>query len=157
MLSFSDLSAPVTDLKRDDTLGSWRWLAGVDSQPLLLTALGDLFVEYPSHEVAFLDSYDGVLSPVAPDRARWTEALGDVENLEAWFKPGLVGALRDRGLALSEGQCYSPVHPPILGGSMEPENFEVTDWRVHVGVMGQIHEQVKDLPPGTPITGFHVG
>jgi hypothetical protein len=37
---------------------------------------------------------------------------------------------------------------------MEPENFEVTDWRVHMGLMGQIYQKVKDLPPGTIAGGF---
>ena len=32
---------------------------------------------------------------------------------------------------------------------MEPENFEVTDWRLHVGLMGQLGQKLKDLPPGT--------
>ena len=27
---------------------------------------------------------------------------------------------------------------------MEPANFEVTDWRVHVGLMGQMHERLRD-------------
>jgi hypothetical protein len=39
---------------------------------------------------------------------------------------------------------------------MEPDNFECTSWRVHLMPLGQIHEQVKDLPPGTPITGIDI-
>jgi hypothetical protein len=29
---------------------------------------------------------------------------------------------------------------------MEPENFEVASWRVHIVLMGQIYQQLKDLP-----------
>jgi hypothetical protein len=32
---------------------------------------------------------------------------------------------------------------------MEPENFEVTDWRVHVNLMGQMYRNMKDLPATT--------
>ena len=70
--------------------------------------------------------------------------------------PELVGALRERGLILAPGQCYSPIHPPVLGGEMVPENFELVSWRVHFYVVGQIHEQVRNLPEGTPITGINI-
>jgi hypothetical protein len=36
---------------------------------------------------------------------------------------------------------------------MEPENFEVTDWRVHVGLMGQMHQRLRDRP-GSAGGGF---
>lgn len=154
-VEFDDLLAPVTDLRDGDPLGSWRWLVG-PAQPLLLTALGDMFVELPGGAVGFLDTYEGTLKPAGADRARWKVALRDVDNLNAWLSPGLVCDLRARGLKLAPGQSYSPVHPPVLGGSMEPENFECVSWRVHFIPMGQIHRQVKDLPPGTPIAGFDV-
>ena len=152
-LAFSDLVAPITDLADADALQCWRWLAGAEAKPLLLTSLGDLFVTLREGSVAFLDTYEGTLRTVSADRASWKLALQDEENLHAWFTPGLVRALRERGLSLSAGQCYSPIHPPVLGGTMEPDNFEMTHWLVHLGIMGQLHEQTKDLPPGTPITG----
>lgn len=40
---------------------------------------------------------------------------------------------------------------PVLGGDESVANLEPTDVSVHFGVLGQIHEQVKDLPPGTEI------
>lgn len=150
---WSDLVAPVRDLGIGDALDGWRWLTGDQATPVLLTALGDLFVQTPTGEVSFLDSYDGQLVLVAGTREAWKSALQQDENLHVWFMPALVTALRDGGLLLAEGQCYSPIHPPVLGGSMTAANFEPTSWRVHLGIMGQIHEQVKGLPPGTPITG----
>jgi hypothetical protein len=153
-LAFPDLVAPVRDLAVGDALECWRWLAGEQAKPLLLTALGDLFAELPSGQVALLDTYEGTFKSVAADRAAWKDALRDPRHIEAWFGPGLVLSLRERGLFLADGQCYSPIHPLVLGGNMEPENFEATDWRVHLAIMGQIYEQSKDLPSGTPITGF---
>ncbi len=153
-VGFNDLVARVRDLRAGDALECWRWLAGADAQALLLTALGDLFAELPDGQVAFLDTYEGTFRVVAPDRDAWKASLQKPENLGAWFSPDLVLALRERGLMLSEGECYSPKHPLVLGGQMEPDNFEKTSWRVHLGIMGQIYEQTKDLPPGTPVTGF---
>ena len=155
-IEFEELVAPVTDLRDGDPLDSWPWLVGPRAQPLLLTALGDMFIEQPGGAVDFLDTYEGTLKPAGVDRSAWRLAFRDVDSLNAWFAPDLVAELRGRGLTLAPGQSYSPAHPPVLGGSMEPENFERVSWRVHFILMGHIHEQVKDLPPGTPITGFDV-
>ena len=123
---------------------------------MLLTALGNLFCVLPNGEVALLDTYPGEFDVVAPDRERWKQSLRDPDKFGEWFLPGLVTILRDRGLALSEGECYSPKQPMVLGGQWEPGNFEATSWRVHLGIVGQIHEQVRALPPGTPISGVSI-
>jgi hypothetical protein len=154
-MTFADLIAPVRDLRAGhDALEFWRWMVGTSAQPLLLTALGDVFIEEPSGAVAFLDTYEGHVQVVAPTRADWKQALQDSEKIETWFLPGLVGALRQGGLLLADGQCYSPKLPPVVGGTMDPDNFDVTDWRVHLAIGGQVCEQSSKLPPGTPITRF---
>jgi hypothetical protein len=118
-----------------------------------VTALGDVFVKAGDGRISFLDTYVGQLSEVAPANTEWTRVLQQPGNLDQWFDPSLVSALRQRGLTLGPEQCYSPIEPPIVGGKMEPENFEVTDWRVHVGLMGRIYHKLKDRPPGPVIGG----
>jgi hypothetical protein len=36
------------------------------------------------------------------------------------------------------------------------ENVEVFDFEVIVHIAGQLHRQVRDMPPGTRITGFEM-
>ncbi len=43
--------------------------------------------------------------------------------------------------------------PPVPGGAITLENIEVIDFVVCVNLAGQLHRQVKDPPPGTPISG----
>lgn len=148
-LAFQDLLAPVTLPGSGDPLHSWRWRTGPDATPWLVTALGDVFVKAGDGRISFLDTYVGQLSEAARANTEWTSALHSPGNLDQWFDPNLVGALRERGLTLGPEQCYSPIEPLILGGKLEPENFEVTDWRLHVGLMGQIYQKLRDLPPGT--------
>jgi hypothetical protein len=148
-LSFQDLLAPVTLPGAGDPLQFWRWRTGSDATPWLVTALGDLFVKAADGRISFLDTYVGQLAEAAKANTDWTSALQHPGNLDRWFDPGLVSALRQRGLTLGPEQCYSPIEPLILGGKMEAENFEVTAWRVHVALMGQIYQRLKDLPPGT--------
>ncbi len=155
-LAFADVVAPVTDLAAGDALEDWRWLVGPDAMPLMLTALGNLFCELPGGEVALLDTYAPAFDVVASGREAWKERLLDADTYGEWFLPGLVVAIRDLGVLLADGQCYSPHQPLVLGGQLEPENFAATDWRVHLGILGQISEQVSKLPPGTPIKGVTI-
>ncbi len=155
-LTFEDLLAPVEDLGEGDALQSWRWLADEDAQPLLLTALGDLFLIKSDGKVYFLDSYEGSLKPAGLSYEGWKQELSKEHNIDSWFLPNLIAELKRSGLNLSQGQCYSPKIPPVLGGEVEPKNMEVCSWKVHFHIQGQIHEQVKDLPPGTPINGVNI-
>ena len=144
--------APVDDLLERDALSEWRWLVGEDAAPLLLTAMGDMFITRPSTGVVdFIDSLEGAVHNAAGSYEEFKRVVNDTENFAHWFLPELVLALRERGLVLGVGQCYSPIHHPALGGALVPENIEVTLWRVHFAIAGQIHEQTKDLPEGTKI------
>jgi hypothetical protein len=145
-LSFTDLLAPVTltGPHQDDALRSWRWLTGPEATPWLVTALGDVFVKADDGPISFLDTYQGSLQRAARANTDWTKALQDPGHLDQWFDPLLVRALRARGLTLGPEQCYSPILPLTLGGRMEPDNFEVTDWRVHAGLTGRIWRRLRD-------------
>ena len=70
---------------------------------------------------------------------------------------GLVKAASDTGLLPGADQVLSFKVPPVLGGELAPANLELADFVVAVNLAGQIHEQVRSLPPGTPITGITIG
>lgn len=151
-LEFSDLVAPVTDLgvAFPESLAAWRWLVPASAQPLLISALGDLFVSL-SDSILFLDTEKGSLAPVARNRGDWKGAMQEPDKLAAWFRPGLVAELRGSGLSLRSGEVFSPLVPPILGGSHTAENYTASQWRHHLHFLGQVHDQVRLLPPGTKI------
>lgn len=67
---------------------------------------------------------------------------------------GLAFAAEDRGLVPGPEQVYGFAKPPVLGGAIDVENIEVIDFVVGVSIAGQLHAQVRDLPPGTAISGF---
>ena len=51
---------------------------------------------------------------------------------------------------------YDLVPPPILGGAFDVDHVVVSDFAMTVNVAGQIHEQVRNLPPGTTISGISI-
>lgn len=152
-MEFNDLIAPVAgEFDVDEALESWRWLVPHAVKPLVLTACGDLFLVEASGAVLFLDTVEGRCHEVAASVKEWEGKLRQPELLDHWFMPAFLSELHEAGAYLSQGECYSAMHSIILGGTFSVENWQPTHWRVHFHALAQIHEQVKDLPPGTKIT-----
>ena len=157
-----DPLAPVTDLGDGDALEPWRFLAGDKAKVRLLTAMGDLFLLRPHgllrrEQVFLLDTGSGELRHVGADWQTFKQRMANPDaEVADWLKFKLLCDLHDAGKILELGQCYSPTLPPLIGGKYDVANFEPTSWRLHLQVTGQICAQVKDLPPGTPITGIDI-
>jgi hypothetical protein len=152
-MEFDELLAPVAgEFDVDEALATWRWVVPENASPLVLTAFGDLFLTTPSGSVLFLDTAEGTSHEVASSVREWEEKCRDPEWINQWFMPGFLAELHEAGAYLSQGECYDATHPIILGGAFSVENWTPTHWRVHFHSLGQIHEQVKDLPAGTAIT-----
>ena len=151
-----ELCAPIDDLGARDALGSWRWLVGSNAEPRLLTAMGDLFIVSAS-KVFLLDTYAGEMLKIVDDWSTFKARTANPdEEVSIWFKYDLLHELLDQGMFLSLGQCFSPIVPPVIGGKYEPGNFMPTPWLAHVSGMGQVHQQVRNLPPGTKIAGINI-
>jgi hypothetical protein len=63
---------------------------------------------------------------------------------------GLAFAAAERGIVLRPNQVYDFATP--LGGALDVEQISAMDFVVALNLAGQIHDQIRNLPPGTPIT-----
>lgn len=154
-MNFEDLLAPVAgEFDVDEALEAWRWLVPETVKPLVVTAFGDLFLVMPSGAVLFLDTILGKRAEVASSYEEWETELQHLERLDEWFMPVFLNDLRAANKHLERGQCYSALRDISLGGSYTVENFRPTSWRVHFFSSGSLHEQIKDLPPGTKISNI---
>jgi hypothetical protein len=151
-ITMDDLTVNFSHLDREGLLADWRWLIGPTKQPILLAAIGDAYLQDPEDgSVHLLDVGGGELSQVAASVEEFKELLADREFVTDSFVPETIVGLREAGKTLAAGQIYSYIHPPVLGGEYSIENLEPTDVQVHYSVLGQIHEQVKDLPEGAEV------
>ena len=149
----ANLLAPVTsDVYFDELLEAWSWLIPHDVKPLVVTAFGDVFLITQSGSVDFLDTAGGTCVNVAASVDGWQEKIHRRKWRNEWFMPGLLKQLRKSGKHLSEGECYSPLHSPGLGGTFTVDNWRPTFWRVHIVYSGSLHAAIKDLPTGTKVT-----
>ena len=138
-------------------LNDWTWLLKKQYSPILVTAFGDMFLRDTDGRVDFLDLISGKLTQVADSVEEMQQLINIRENQVEWLMTEVFATLQAQGIYFGDGQCYSFIQPPILGGQLEPDNIEVTDIYVHVSLAGQIHRQVKDMPAGTKITDIKIG
>ncbi|MHB2020467.1 MAG: T6SS immunity protein Tdi1 domain-containing protein [Candidatus Xenobia bacterium] len=152
-LTIDDLTVNFKHLDRATLLEDWTWFIGSHKLPVLLAACGDAFVQ---------DSLDGsvhVLDVTAPQLIKVAESgeefqarLHDKNFVIETLGVHMVVTLQNAGITLGPDQIYSFKKPIVLGGKVSVENVEATDIQVHFSVLGQLHRQVKELPPGTPIS-----
>lgn len=152
-LGWSDLTVSMDGMDLDAVLSDWRWLIGDDARPVLMSAAGDLFVQKADGSVWWLDAGGGSFKAVAHGETFQQEVA---KNANEWLLPQMIGDLKGSGVELAPGQVYGFKTAPILGGAYKLQNIEPTDAVVHFSLLGQIHEQVKDLPEGTPIGDLQI-
>jgi hypothetical protein len=139
-----------------EALADWQWLTELaGKQPLITSAFGDVFLQ-GNDGVWFLDTVEGKLSREWDDPAALQEQLNTVEGQDRYLMAGLAVAAFNTGLLPGDRQVLSFKIAPVLGGSFELQNIEVRHLIVTLSIAGQIHQQVKDLPPGSSISGIRV-
>ena len=155
-ITWKELIVNINKHGGDDLLADWRWLLGDSMQLLVVSALGDMFLADAAGRVHWLDTGTGQLTEVAGSAEEFKRLMQQRENADQWFVPELIGDLIASGLRLGPGQCYSYKKPPVLGGEIQPRNFKPTDLSVHFSVLGQIHQKISELPPGTKISDVRI-
>jgi hypothetical protein len=139
-------------------LDGWRWLPGlVGLQPWFASPFGDLFLVDGAGAVWYLDLIEGSVVRTWDDTNLCTSALQTPDGLDRYLLAGLAEAASERGVVPTESEVLCFEVPPFLGGPMDADHVETIDFVVGVDIAGQLHEQVKDLPPGTPISGVEIG
>ena len=150
-LGLEELTISLENLDAGELLSEWRWLVDESFSPVLLSAVGDLFVQGQDGTIWWLCTGTGQFTQVAPDLAEFQRLTTQPEPSREWFLPDIVGHFRKAGVVLPAGYCYSYKHPPFLGCKREPKNFGLTPVHIHFAFLGEVYYQVKDLPPGTKI------
>lgn len=67
---------------------------------------------------------------------------------------GLAVSANARGLVLDDHEVYDFTVPPILGAGFGADNITKRDFVVALNLAGQLHRQLRTMPPGTKISGF---
>ena len=155
-ITMNDLTINPQGLDLEALLDEWTWAMPEPMRPVLLTAMGDVFAQGESGTVYFVDAVEGVINPVADDGESFQALLRDSQFVTNHMFPSRIVELRKAGKTLPPQHVYSHTQPLALGGADELENVDATDASVHISIHGQVHRQIKDLPPGTPISDIKI-
>jgi hypothetical protein len=151
-ITLSDLTVDVDHVDQERLLDDWRWLTGPSKRLILVSAIGDAFLQDEDDgTVHLLDTAAGWCGLVAHDADEFRLLLADSEWVTDHLAALVVADFLRNDLRLERGEIYSWKRPPVLGGEYELANAETSDIAVHFSVTGQIHQQVRNLPAGTPI------
>ena len=138
----------LNDLRRG--FESWAWLGPPKVPPLFVSAFGDAFFER-SGRVLMLDTLEGKLVPVARSIGELRRKLDETEAQDSLLSSVWIQAAQRRGIVLEPGECYDWKVAPALGGPISADAIVKLSFVVKVNVAGQLHGQIKGLPPGTKI------
>jgi Domain of unknown function (DUF1851) len=130
---------------------SWHWLLPSEFTTWIMNRFGDLFLETPDGKIHRLALDDGSLTVLAGSKDQFCGKLDEQEVANDWLLIPLVDELVEVGKVLKEGQCYSFIQIPILGGDYLVENVAVRDVVYQYAALGPIFEKLKDVPDGTQV------
>jgi hypothetical protein len=131
-------------------LQAWEWIGLEGKTPVFTSAFGDVF--FRAHDgFWFLDRLAGTLTRPWDTAGQLQDELDTSEGQSHYLSAGLVWAAQERGVVPSETQVYDYAVPPILGGAQDAANVEVCDFTTALGISGQIHDQIRSIPPGAPV------
>jgi hypothetical protein len=156
-MTLSDLTVSFAHLDRDELLRDWRWLIGDRKVPILLSAIGDVFVQdLDDGAVYLLSTGAAALTRVADSIDTFWASLADRDFVLEHFVPGIVGQLRNAGVVLGPRQIYSYKIPPLHGGQYSTSNLEPNDIDVHFSLLGQTAQKVRGIPEGPPVVSVTI-
>ena len=126
-----------------------------DAVPLLTSSFGDIFFAH-KRKVYFLDLVNGTFDLIAESMDELEAILNSSQGHENYLMATLSIAKQKNGHILEPNEVFDFKKTPKLGGKISLENIQTMDFVTAVNVAGQIHQQIKDLPPGTEITNVNI-
>ena len=148
-----DLTRSFSAVQFTRALESWAWAGVPGKHPLFTSPFGDVFLQAPDG-FWFLDLLEGALTRPWPDPGALRADLETAGGQDRYLMAALAMAAERQGMVPSDGQVLGFKVAPILGGAIVVENIEVIDFVVSVNLAGQLHQQVRKMPPGTRISGI---
>lgn len=149
--SLSDYLLDASGRDWETLLAAWAWLLPDEFSVRLVNRFGDLFVSLPDGSVWMLDVGGGLLERLADSWDDFREGLLEPDTAENLLLIPLVDAAVQAGLQLAPDRCYCFKRPVVLGGDYAPSNVGTISVAEHYSFTGSLHEQLRDLPDGTPI------
>jgi hypothetical protein len=136
-------------------LESWDWIGLAGKVPVFASPFGDIFFR-AQDGFWYLDTLEATLTRpwTTPDEMK--ADLNTASGQDRYLLAGLAAGAERAGMTPGASEVYGFKVAPVLGGGIGPGNIEVIDFAVSINILGQVHRQVRDLAPGTKISGITI-
>ena len=139
----------VDHLDVERLLTDWRWLCPNRMSLVARNVFGDLFLCDEAGQIHRLDVGVGKLLTVAHSKAQFEELA--TAKREEWFAESDMDAAATRGLNPNETQCIGFSVPVVFREGGAPDTAYIADLYEHVSFLGDLHEQIANLPDGAQV------
>jgi hypothetical protein len=131
---------------------AWRWTGLDPSRIEAVNPFGNVIVR--AVDGAFWRICPEALSceVVARSAGEYAALWADGDFQVDWQMERLVHLARSKFGPPADGRCYCLKVPALLGGAYDADNLGVIDLEELIAFVGDIAEQIKDLPDGTQVT-----
>ena len=136
-----------------EAIESWVFVDFTGWEPALATAFGDILFQGPGG-FAFLDIEAGTFAPTWVTQNDLLADLNSPSGQLRYLRSDLVPEAIERLGEPDLDETFTFRRNLALGGSATIENVGIADFVVTVDLAGQIHAQIRRLPPGTRISGL---
>ncbi|HEY7722816.1 MAG TPA: hypothetical protein VIB11_13345 [Pedococcus sp.] len=150
-----ELIRALTAEQYAQALEAWQWMDLEGKEPVFASLFGDLFF-VAVDGIWWLDVLEGTLTRPWGSIDEFRAATSTPEGRDTYLLAGLAFAAAERDVVPGPDQMYDFPVPPVLGGPMDAASLQVVDVVVGLNVAGQVHRQIRHLPPGTPVDGIAV-
>lgn len=133
-----------------EALDTWAWIGLDGKAPLFTSLFGDVFLR-ADDGIWWLNTIDGEFERVWDSLDELEAELNTADGQAKYLMSALAEELARRGLVPGEDEIYDFTHPPSLGGELEPGNVDLTAMAMGVNILGQIHDQLRAIPPGARV------
>src|SRR5438046_2092596 len=92
-LTINHLIRDITKVDQADLLSCWQWKLKEEIRIIMITNLGDLFLESTDGYIYRLMTDGGEMSKIANSKSEFENLLKDENNIDNWFLPLLIEKL----------------------------------------------------------------
>ncbi len=128
-------------------LHGWTWLPLRGKEQVFTSLFGDVFLEAADGWWR-LDTLGGDLTRCGASGAEVMAALDTTEGEDRYLHAAFARDAARRGVTPAEKEVYAFAPPPALSGSFDGANIVTLPYVVAHTVAGQLHQQVRNMPPG---------
>ena len=139
----------VHQLDVNRLLQQWRWLCGQSVALVARNGFGDMFLRTSDGKILWLNVGGGTLAEIAESELGFQRSLAESAKRELWFAEEQLAACAERGLTPNDLQCIGFKTPVVFAESRSvPDNAYVADLYEQVSFLGDLHQQIADVPNG---------